>query len=679
MSEETDQARIEELRHVIREHNFRYHVLDAPIVSDQEYDALVRELRALEERYPHLVTPDSPTQRVGAPALERFEAFGHPTPMLSLANAFSPEEVRAFDERVQRFLGVTETIEYVMDPKIDGLAVNLVYQDGRFVVGATRGDGNTGENITQNVRTIQSVPLRLRTGRSAPALLEVRGEIFLTRTGFEQTNEERLARGEPLFANPRNAAAGSVRQLDPSIAARRPLDFRVHGFVDRDPWRPATYVEAMRDLESWGFRVSEELRECRGAVDVIAALDHFQRRRDEYDYEIDGSVIKINRLDYRERLGNTTHGPRWAIAYKFPAEQARTRIRDIIVQVGRTGAITPVALLEPVQVRGVTVNRATLHNEGEIARKDVRIGDWVFVQRAGDVIPEIVSVVPGLRDGSERAFVFPASCPVCGAAIDRPAGEAVARCTGLTCPAQFKERLIHFASRRAMDIEGLGPKLVDQLADAGLVTSFADLYHLTPQRLRELPRMGDRSAANVVAAIEKSRAPTLARLLYGLGIRYVGEHLSEVLAQSYPTLEALEKATVDDLQSVHEVGPQVAQSVARFFGQKANRRSVQDLLDAGVRPQVSTPTARVTAGEGRVQGKSFVLTGELDGLTRTEAARLIEEQGGRVVGSVSSKTDYVVAGMKPGSKLRKAEVLGIQVLDKDRFLALLGGADPAGA
>jgi DNA ligase (NAD+) len=674
MSEATDRARIDQLRKEIQEHSFRYHVLDQPTISDQEYDALMRELRELELRHPHLVTPDSPTQRVGAPPLDKFEAFRHPTPMLSLANAFSPEEIRAFDERVRRFLGSSETVEYAMDPKIDGLAVNLLYESGRLVAAATRGDGETGENITQNVRTIASVPLRLRDRGPAPPTLEIRGEVYLTRDGFERTNEERLARGEPPFANPRNAAAGSIRQLDSSIAASRPLEFRVHGFVGRDPWRPPTFLEAMDDLSAWGLRVSEDLKLCRGPEEVISTLDHFQRRRDEYEYEMDGSVIKVNRLDFRERLGSTSHSPRWAVAYKFPAEQARTRVRDILVQVGRTGAITPVAVLEPVQVRGVTVNRATLHNAGEIARKDVKIGDWVFVQRAGDVIPEIVATIPELRDGSERPFVFPSTCPVCGAAIDRPPGEAVARCTGLACPAQFKERLAHFASRKAMDIEGLGPKLIDQLVDKALVASFADLYRLTTEQLAELPRLGDKSAANLVAAIDRSRRPPLARFLFALGIRFVGEHLSEVLAQSHPSLEALSRATEPELQQVHAVGPQVARAVAGFFAQEANRRSVQDLLEAGVEPRAPAQRGPRPEGDGRVAGKAFVLTGELEGLTRTEAQRLIEAEGGRVVGSVSSKTDYVVAGAKPGSKLEKARALGVAILDRDQFLGLLGRA-----
>ena len=592
--------------------------------------------------------------------------------MLSLANAFSQEEVQAFDERVRRFLGGSETVEYVLDPKIDGLAVNLLYEDGRLVVAATRGDGTTGENITNNVRTIASVPLRLRNGGSVPARLEVRGEVYLTRSGFEQTNEERLARGEALFANPRNAAAGSIRQLDPAVTASRPLQFRAHGFVDREPWRPGTFVAAMKQLSEWGLLISEVMQICRGTQEIFAALEGFEIRRDRFDYEVDGAVIKVNRLDLREQLGSTTHSPRWAIAFKFPAEQARTRIRDIVVQVGRTGAVTPVAILDPVQVRGVTVNRATLHNADEIARKGIQIGDWVFVQRAGEVIPEIVATIPELRDGSERPFVFPEKCPVCGSAIDRPEGEAVARCTGLSCPAQFKERLAHFASRKAMDIDGLGPKIIDQLAEKNLVKDFVDLYHLTVEQLSELPRMGKKSAANLVASISRSRKPPLARFLYALGIRYVGEHLSEVLSQSHPSLAALEQATGEELQEVHEVGPQVAQSVARFFSQGSNLASVHALLDAGVHPQQPESGGRAVSDEGALVGKSFVLTGELDGIPRTEAQRMIEAQGGRVVGSVSAKTDYVVAGAKPGSKLNKALELGVAVLDQQAFMQLIG-------
>jgi DNA ligase (NAD+) len=674
MNEAQIQARIDRLRNELREHSYRYHVLDQPTISDQEYDALTNELRELEERHPHLVTSDSPTQRVGAAPLEKFEPFVHPTPMLSLANAFSPQDVRSFDERVQRFLGRDGLIEYCMDPKIDGLAVNLVYRDGRLAVAATRGDGTTGENVTQNIRTIASVPLRLRSADGLPELLEVRGEVYLTRAGFRQTNDERLEAGEPLFANPRNAAAGSIRQLDPSVAARRPLEFRAHGFVEKAPWLPPTLVDALDDLRRVGFRVSEDLRICQGPEEVIATLEHFERRRDDYEYEVDGAVVKVNRREPRERLRSTSHSPRWAVAFKFPAEQARTRILDVLVQVGRTGAITPVAVLEPVQVRGVTVNRATLHNEDEIARKGVQIGDWVFVQRAGDVIPEVVCVIPGMRDGSERPFVFPKNCPVCASLIDRPKGEVVARCTGVSCPAQLKERLAHFASRRAMDIDGLGPKLVDQMVDLGLVKNFADLYRLTHAQLRELPRMGDKSAANLLAAIDRSRTPTLARLIFALGIRHVGEHLSLVIARHCRSLQALESATAAELEKVHEVGPQVAASVERFFADAANLASVHDLLAAGVRPHAAAQSEVPPqgSGEGRVPGKCFVLTGELAGMTRTEAQHLIEAHGGRVVGSVSSKTDYLVAGGRPGSKLKKAEALGVDVLDEAAFRGLLG-------
>ena len=666
--------RAAELRGRIGEHNYRYYVLDRPTISDAAYDRLFRELQDLERRHPELVRPDSPTQRVGAAPPEKFGSARHATPMLSLNDAFSDEELAAFDRRVQERLGAA-VVEYAAEPKLDGLALSLVYERGVLVRGATRGDGVTGEDVTGNVRTIRSVPLRL-LGDDHPRALEVRGEVYLSRKAFAALNRQATARGERAFANPRNAAAGSVRQLDPRVTARRPLDFtcfevgRLEG--TRRPDRHTAHLEIIR---AWGLPVSPDVQVVHGREGCVAYYRRMATRRDALPYEIDGVVFKVNRLDQQAALGFVARAPRWAVARKFPAQEARTRVEQIAVQVGRTGTLTPVAHLRPVQVGGVTVSRATLHNEDEILRKDVRAGDTVILERAGDVIPAIVSVVRGRRPRGARPFRMPRTCPACGSAVIRAQGEAAARCTGqLGCPAQRKESIQHFASRRAMDIDGLGDKLVDQLVERGLVADVGDLYALTHQQLARLPRLGDKSAQNVLAAVTGSKATTLARFLYALGIREVGEATARALASHFRDLEPLMAADVARFQEVPDVGPVVAAHVAAFFREPRNRRVIVKLRKAGVRwPRAEAPR------RGPLAGKSFVLTGALDCLTREEATARLLALGAAVSHSVSAGTSYVVVGRDPGSKLDRARRLGAPRLDEAAFLRMIRGrAAPRG-
>jgi DNA ligase (NAD+) len=659
--------RAAELRAEIERHNYRYYVLDDPLVSDAEYDALFRELLEIEARYPELVTPDSPTQRVGGAPAASFEPVAHRVPMLSLNNAFDEEEVRAFDRRVREALG-EESVEYAAEPKFDGLAVALEYRDGLFVRGATRGDGYTGEDVTANLRTVRAIPMRLPPGE-APALLEVRGEVLMRRKDFEELNRAQRERGEREFANPRNAAAGSLRQLDPRVTAGRRLAFFAYGTGAREGG-PAlrAHSELLDYLEAMRFPVARERAVVRGVEGLLDYYRGIAQRRSALPYDIDGVVYKVNDLAAQERLGFVSRAPRFALAHKFPAEEATSEVLGIDVQVGRTGALTPVARLKPVFVGGVTVTSATLHNEDEVRRKDVRVGDTVVVRRAGDVIPEVVRVVKEKRPPHTRPFALPSSCPVCGARVVRLEGEAIARCSaGLYCPAQRKQAILHFASRRAMDIEGLGEKLVDQLVDNGIVSSPADLYRLDARALAGLERMGEKSAANVLAAIERSKRTTLPRFIYALGIRNVGEATARDLAEHFGGLDALMAADRSELERVPEVGPVVAQSIESFFREPRNRRAVAELLAAGIE-LASQPRAR----GGRVAGKTFVLTGTLPHLSREEARRRIEAHGGRVSASVSKKTDYVVVGADPGSKYEKARALGVAVLDEKGLLELLG-------
>ena len=659
--------KIEELRQAIDRHNYQYYILDAPEISDAEFDKLMRELRALEAQFPDLVTPDSPTQRVGIAPAEAFAAVRHREPMLSLDNVFSDEELQAWARRVERALGAADA-DFVCELKIDGAAVSLTYEGGRFVRGATRGDGLQGEEITANLRTIKTVPLRLHAKRP-PALVEVRGEVYLSRRAFERINDEREAAGHPRFANPRNAAAGSLRQLDPRITASRPLDLFIYGMGAADGVRLRRHDEALAWLREAGFRVNPETRVAHSLDDVAAYAAHWTARRHELHYEVDGVVVKVNDYGRQAELGATTHAPRWAIAYKFPAEQATTVVRDIQVYVGRTGALTPVAVLEPVRVSGVTVTSATLHNDDEIRRKDVRIGDTVVVQRAGEVIPEVVRPLTEKRTGAERSFTMPATCPACGSAIVRPEGEVVARCVNASCPAQVVGRLIHFCSRGAMDIDGVGPKLIVQLLERKRIAGPDDLYTLGHDQLAALDRMGERSAENVLDSIERSKRTTLARLLYALGIRHVGGHVAEVLAGHFRDIDALMRASLEEITDVEGVGPAIAESVHLFFRQPENVRLVRNLLARGVRP-----AAPPRAGRGPLAGKQVVITGTLAGLTRAQAEQAVRDGGGSMGSSVSKRTDYVVVGSDPGSKLERARKLQVKMLTEAEFTKLLGGS-----
>jgi DNA ligase (NAD+) len=663
------ERQIEQLRQQLHEHNYRYYVLDDPQIPDAEYDQLMRRLQELERAFPDLVSSDSPTQRVGAAPLAAFGTVLHSLPMLSLDNAFSPEEVREFDARVKRQLGQLEPFEYVAEPKIDGLAVELMYDEGRLVQGSTRGDGVRGEEISQNLRTIKTIPLRLMASAHAsiPSRLEVRGEVYLTKRSFQRLNASREEEGLPTFANPRNAAAGSLRQLDPRVTAGRPLEIFCYGVGLVEGVTFQSHWDVLQSLSRWGFKINPHCERCQG---IEAALSYYARLRDqreELPYEIDGVVLKVNLRTLQEALGIRSRSPRWALAYKFEPKQAITRVREIAVQVGRTGALTPVALLEPVQVAGVEVSRASLHNPDEVARKDVRSGDWVVVQRAGDVIPEIVEVLRERRSGEEKPFEMPTHCPICGSAAVRLEDEVVPRCVGLSCAAKLKESIVHFASKRGMDIDGLGDKTVDQLVERGLVKDIGDLYSLTKEDLLKLARLADKSAGNLIAAIERSKRTTLPRFLHALGIRHVGEHVADVLAHAYPSWTALQQASYEELRGIHEIGPRIARSIVAFFQDVGNQQVLEKLHRGGVQ---ATPMAR-SAVDQSLRGKTLVFTGELQAYTRAEAKHLVEARGGRVTASVSRSTSYVVAGEETGSKLDQARKLGVPVLNEDEFTALL--------
>jgi DNA ligase (NAD+) len=663
------QNRVEELRRLIRRHNRLYYVLDQPEISDAEYDRLFDELVQLEREHPELVTADSPTRRVGAPPLKKFGTLSHRVPMLSLGKTNTEEGFLDFHRRVRELGQIPdEQVEYVVEPKFDGLAVELTYEKGVLVRGSTRGDGYTGEQVTENLRTIKTIPLRLlEGGRGIPPILEVRGEVIINKSDFQRLNRRRAEAGESLFANPRNAAAGSVRQLDSKITASRPLSMFAYSVGVVEGRRYKTHYQIMQDLRVLGFRVNSYTKLCSQAEAAIEYYQQMLQMRENLDYEMDGVVIKVNDLTLQEKLGELQRSPRWAIAWKFPAQQETTVVRDIRVNVGRTGTLTPVAILEPVRVGGVTVSRATLHNEDEVFRKDVRIGDTVVVQRAGEVIPEVVAVVKTKRKGHPRKFVMPTDCPVCGAPAVRIEGEAATRCTGLSCPAQLKENIFHFAGKWAMNMDGLGYKLIEQLVDREMVKDPADLYSLTEHDLLKLERMGDKLAQNILEAIQGSKKPTLPKLILALGIRNVGGHLAMVLAAEFKSVERLCQATAEELMAVREVGPIVAESIRAFFSNPKNQKVLEKLRRAGV----EFPAHKKARGPQPLAGQSFVLTGGLSSLTRDEAKTLIEKLGGRVASSVSAKTDVVVVGANPGSKLDTAKELGIRIMDESQFRELV--------
>ena len=661
--------KIEKLREKIRNYNYYYYILDDPTISDTEYDQLMKELADWETKYPQYINPSSPTQRVGIEPVSEFTAVKHVAPMLSLANAFSTEEIQAFDQRIKKLIP-EHKLEYVVELKIDGLAVALVYENSIFTRGATRGDGVTGEEITSNLRTIKTIPLKL-FGENIPPYIEIYGEIYMKKSDFKKLNRERQQSGESLFANPRNAAAGSARQLDPRITAQRNLDTFIYRATVSGENKFNTHVEVLNYLKKIGFKVNPHTKLCQDIEEAIIYCLQWIEKKEELDYEIDGMVIKVNSLMTREELGSTTRSPRWAIAYKFPAQQLSTKIQDIIVQVGRTGALTPVAILVPIRISGSMVQRATLHNEDEIRRKDVRIGDIVLIQKAGEVIPEVVKVIKEKRTGKEMEFVMPSQCPVCGAKVFRPEGEVVSRCNSLTCPAQIKERIRHFASRNAMDIEGLGPAIIDQLVEKGLIKDISDLYFLKRSDLISLERMGEKSVDNLLDAIEKSKKKSLTNLNYGLGMRYVGVHTSEVITGYYPTLDKLEKARLEELIEINEIGPKIAESIIFFFKGKENLAIIERLRDAGLNFSQEEEKIRKEKVARILAGKQFVLTGTLKDFTRTQAKEIIIELGGRVTGSVSKKTDYIVAGEEPGSKYQKAQELGVTIINEEEFKKII--------
>lgn len=662
---------IKALRDEIRRHDELYYLNENPEISDREYDSLLQKLRELESQHPELVTADSPTQRVGGKPAESFPEFMHRVPMLSLDNSYSIDELRAFDERCRKLAG-GESLEYVAELKIDGLSLSVHYEDGSFVRGVTRGDGSRGEDVSSNVRTIRSVPLKLHKKAAAIAReIEVRGEAYFGRRIFERINVEREEAGEPRFANPRNAASGTIRQLDPAITARRRLEMFAYDVFAGQRKAFATHWDALNWADAAGFRVNENRELCESVEEVIAFCNRMEAKRDDLDYEIDGVVVKVNSTALQEQFGATGKAPRWAVAYKYAARQATTKVNDIVVQVGRTGALTPVAMLEPVQLGGVTVARSTLHNEDEIERLGLLIGDFVLIERGGDVIPKVVKVIESKRTGKETKFSMPAECPICGGLVSRPEGEAVSRCIAADCPAQLIGRLLHFASRRAMRIEGLGFALAEQLLEKKMVRDVADLYSLKLDDLASLERMAKKSASNVLGQIEASKSRDLWHLIYGLGIRHVGERTAGILARHFGSLDRLGAATVEELDEIHEIGLTMAQSIHDWFADPGNKELCRRLTEGGVRTEaIGEPAGEST--DQRFAGKVFVLTGTLPTMTRDEARGLIEAAGGRVTGSVSKKTDYVLAGADPGSKFDKANELGVAVIDEDEFKKMLG-------
>jgi len=662
--------KVDDLRQALHRHNYRYYVLDDPEISDSEYDRMMQELIRLETAYPELSSPDSPTLRVGAPPLDKFETIEHSIPMLSLDNGFKDSDIIDFDLRIKRNLDTDSEIIYTAEPKLDGVAIELVYENGRLVTASTRGDGFNGELITSSARTIRSVPMVLenREDKNIPSHLEVRGEVFIRKEGFKRLNDERLQQNLSPFANPRNAAAGSLRQLDSRITAKRPLEIFFYGIGVVTDLVVESHWDTLYALQDLGFRINQHIRPKITINEVLEYYRELIEKRHLLPYDIDGVVIKVDDIRLQQLLGATSRSPRWAIAYKFKALQETTRVTGIEVQVGRTGVLTPVAHLVPVNIGGAMVSRATLHNEDEIKRKDIRIGDTVLVQRAGDVIPEVVKVIASQRTGTEIRFKMPHHCPVCNSSVVRAQDEAALRCINTSCSAQVKERIKHFASKNAFDIDGLGDKLVEQLVDKELLFSYVDIFRLTEDTLKNLERMGPKSAENIMGAIEKSKQITPARFIYSLGIRHVGEHVAGILAARFGSLEKLISATMDDLIAIEGVGPVVAESIAGFFEQYENRNAVNDIIAGGVR--ILGENIRE---EGRLEGKVFVLTGTLETLTRSQAKKIIEMAGGKITGSVSRNTDYLVAGTSPGSKLERANDLGVEIIDEETLRRLTIG------
>ncbi len=665
---ERDKRKIEHLRKLIRHHETLYYVQDQPAISDREYDLLMRELQDLEEKFPESVTPDSPTQRVGGKVAKRFTAVAHKTPMLSLDNAFSVDELKEFHQRVVKGLEnvSSEDIEYFVELKFDGLAVTLTYENGVFIQGATRGNGKEGEDITANLRTIKSIPLNISTDKEKYGTLEVRGEVFMRRESFRELNKSREADDEAPFANPRNAAAGSLRLLDSSITAKRKLDIFVYGMGSTEPMPFKSHDEIQAALKNLGFKLNTNRHVCGSIEEVLPYIEKWQMEKDTLGYDVDGLVIKVNSLEYQKKLGATSKFPRWAVAYKYEAEKAETEVEDIICQVGRTGAITPVAILKPVYVSGSTVSRATLHNEDEIRKKDIRIGDRVLIEKAGEIIPRVVEVI---KSKAKRGtpFKMPVKCPDCQSTLLRPEEEAILRCVNYDCPAQFKERLFHFASRNAMDIDHFGPAIIEQLVDKGWVKNFSDLYKLDPQNVARLERMAEKSAQNLIEAIEKSKSAGLARLLHALGIRHVGQRAAMILARHFHSMTKLQNAKQEDLEFVMEIGGTVAESLAVYFKQISNQEEIKRLAECGVEVEITGESVGTA-----LSGKQFVLTGSLESLTRDEAKEKIAALGGRVTSTVSKKTDYVVVGTDPGSKVEKAKKLGIEVVTEKKLKQMLG-------
>ncbi|MFN8008741.1 MAG: NAD-dependent DNA ligase LigA [Terriglobia bacterium] len=661
---------IEKLRDLIRHHEYRYYVLDDPEISDGEFDRLMRQLQALEKEHPELVVPDSPTQRVGGKPAETLPTVIHGVPMLSLENAYSEDDLFDLDRRVAEASPLRENVpRYICELKIDGLSTSLIYENGHLVRGVTRGDGRQGEDVTHNIRTIRSVPLRLVSSwRIAIRRLRVRGEVFFPLKAFSKLNDDREENGEPRFANPRNAAAGTLRTLDPQVVSSRSLDVFVYQCFSAKQVPFSNHSETLAWLKRAGFKVNPHWRACTTIKEVIHFCKEWEERRDSLHYEIDGVVVKVNSIPLQQSLGATSKFPRWAMAYKFPAREATTQVKDILVQVGRTGALTPVADLEPVSLAGTTISRATLHNEDEIRRLGLRIKDFVVIEKGGDVIPKVVKVIESRRPANTRSFQMPERCPVCNGKIVRPEGEAVRRCINVRCPAKIKESLLHFASRKAMKIEGLGDALVDQLVDHQIVRDPADLYRLSYEDLVGLERMGAKSSQNLLAQIEQSKQNDLARVIFGLGIRHVGERTAQILARHFGSIDKLGQAEVEELESIFEVGPVVAASIHDFFAQPENRAVIDKLKEAGVTMHVSRPSST----SGPLSGKQFVLTGRLPSYSREEATELIEQKGGRVTSSVSQKTDFVLAGEEAGSKLDKARKLGVSILDEQAFRKLIG-------